>query len=122
MLLAIGSWEGSGAVTGAAVAYLRARGPISVEESVGIDVPVDTAYNQWTQFEQERAGDFEWREAAHDSRVPEPIRELAGARGGGSKATLWHLPDSDHTEGLTVHPGAYREHVLSLLGQSLGQQ
>jgi uncharacterized membrane protein len=42
----------SGAATGAAIAYARARGPVSVEESVEMDVPVDTAYNQWTQFEE----------------------------------------------------------------------
>jgi len=43
---------GTGAATGAAAAYARNRGPVSVEESVEIDVPVETAYNQWTQFEE----------------------------------------------------------------------
>jgi uncharacterized membrane protein len=43
---------GSGAATGTAIAYARTRGPVSVEESVEVDVPVETAYNQWTQFEE----------------------------------------------------------------------
>jgi uncharacterized membrane protein len=43
---------GSGAATGAALAYERSRGPVRVEESVEVDVPVETAYNQWTQFEE----------------------------------------------------------------------
>ena len=43
---------GSGAATGAAIAYARTRGPVRVEESVQVDVPVETAYNQWTQFEE----------------------------------------------------------------------
>ncbi|HLM32558.1 MAG TPA: SRPBCC family protein [Gaiellaceae bacterium] len=31
---------------------MRSSGPVSVEESVEVDVPVETAYNQWTQFEE----------------------------------------------------------------------
>ena len=42
---------GSGAAAGAAVAYARSRGPVSIEESVEVHVPVETVYNQWTQFE-----------------------------------------------------------------------
>ncbi len=40
----------------------------------------------------------------------------------GSKATLWHIPDAGHTEGLAVHPGAYRERVLTFLANFLSQQ
>jgi len=43
---------GSGAAVGGTVAYVRSRGPVGVEESVEVDVPVETAYNQWTQFEE----------------------------------------------------------------------
>jgi hypothetical protein len=43
---------GSGAAASAAVAYARSRGPVDVEDSVEVGVPVETAYNQWTQFEE----------------------------------------------------------------------
>jgi len=43
---------GSGAAVGGTVAYVRSRGPVGVEESVEVNVPVETAYNQWTQFEE----------------------------------------------------------------------
>ena len=43
---------GSGAATGAAIAYARTRDPVRVEESVEVNVPVETAYNEWTQFEE----------------------------------------------------------------------
>jgi uncharacterized membrane protein len=43
---------GSGAAAGAAFAYARARGPARVEEAIEVAVPVTTAYNQWTQFEE----------------------------------------------------------------------
>ena len=43
---------GSGAAAGAAVVYVRARGPARVEEVIEVAVPVTTAYNQWTQFEE----------------------------------------------------------------------
>lgn len=43
---------GSGAAAGAAVVYARARGPARVKEAIEVAVPVTTAYNQWTQFEE----------------------------------------------------------------------
>jgi uncharacterized membrane protein len=43
---------GSGAATGAAIAYARTRDPVRVEESVEMNIPVETAYNEWTQFEE----------------------------------------------------------------------
>jgi uncharacterized membrane protein len=43
---------GSGAAVGGSVAYVRSRGPVGVEQSVEVAVPVETAYNQWTQFEE----------------------------------------------------------------------
>jgi hypothetical protein len=41
---------------------------------------------------------------------------LAGV---GARATLWHLPDARHTNGLQTHPGAYTERVTAFLEGAL---
>ncbi len=42
----------SAGVAAGAVAATRARGDGAIKESIVVDVPLSTAYNQWTQFEE----------------------------------------------------------------------
>jgi dienelactone hydrolase len=46
-------------------------------------------------------------------------REFDRAYARGTKARLWQLPRSAHTDGLEDHPSAYAKRVLALFGRAL---